>query len=295
MSGPNFLGIGAQKAGTTWLHEALRARDDIFLPPVKELHFWDQMLDLDVSWINHIHSDQPVSNRWVRNVRKERRRRARSEPSQEETELRDWMNTFVFGDLSMEWYRSLFDRHEPVRGEITPAYAVLKEPVIERIRSELPDLRLVYLIRNPIEREWSSAQMALRRLGWDPTRVLRAARRRSRYVENVECWEGAFGAGSVFVGFYDDIGHDPQGLLQGVADHIGAQSGPFDLPQGRPNAGGIETMPALVAQSLATEFLPHIKHMATTFGGWAERWVQIAEHLTEIDPEGPDIPYPLKI
>lgn len=37
---PDFLVIGAQKAGTTWLRELLRTHPDVFMPP-KELHFFD--------------------------------------------------------------------------------------------------------------------------------------------------------------------------------------------------------------------------------------------------------------
>jgi hypothetical protein len=39
---PNFLGIGAQKAGTTWLHEMLKQHPEVFLPKKrKELMFFD--------------------------------------------------------------------------------------------------------------------------------------------------------------------------------------------------------------------------------------------------------------
>jgi hypothetical protein len=41
-TGPTFLGIGAQKAGTTWLHRMLSLHPDIGMPEQKELHFWDR-------------------------------------------------------------------------------------------------------------------------------------------------------------------------------------------------------------------------------------------------------------
>jgi len=41
LAGPSFLGIGAQKAGTTWLHEMLKLHPGVGLPTVKELHYWD--------------------------------------------------------------------------------------------------------------------------------------------------------------------------------------------------------------------------------------------------------------
>src|SRR5215208_108045 len=36
-----FVGIGAQKAGTTWLHDYLSSRPDTFMSPIKELHYFD--------------------------------------------------------------------------------------------------------------------------------------------------------------------------------------------------------------------------------------------------------------
>ena len=42
---PDFLGIGAQKAGTTWLAANLRRHPDVFIPERKELHFFDNKWD----------------------------------------------------------------------------------------------------------------------------------------------------------------------------------------------------------------------------------------------------------
>ena len=41
MSQANFLCIGAQKAGTSWLYAALQLHPDVTLHPIKELHFFD--------------------------------------------------------------------------------------------------------------------------------------------------------------------------------------------------------------------------------------------------------------
>lgn len=38
----NFLGIGAQKAGTTWLFQKLRHNRGISFPAGKEVHFCDE-------------------------------------------------------------------------------------------------------------------------------------------------------------------------------------------------------------------------------------------------------------
>lgn len=39
---PDFIIVGAEKAGTTWLHEALALHPGVFLPQVKELHYFNR-------------------------------------------------------------------------------------------------------------------------------------------------------------------------------------------------------------------------------------------------------------
>ncbi len=47
---PDFLGIGAQKAGTTTLHELLRHHPDVFVPDLKETHFFSRHFDQSQEW-----------------------------------------------------------------------------------------------------------------------------------------------------------------------------------------------------------------------------------------------------
>ena len=58
---PNFVGIGTQKAGTTWLYEILRRHPSISFPGGKEIHYWDFELNKrSIDWYqNHFDSCQP--------------------------------------------------------------------------------------------------------------------------------------------------------------------------------------------------------------------------------------------
>ena len=47
---PNFVGIGAQRAATTWVHNCLRDHPDVYLPERKELHFFDTQYKRGVPW-----------------------------------------------------------------------------------------------------------------------------------------------------------------------------------------------------------------------------------------------------
>jgi hypothetical protein len=46
----DFLGIGAQKAGTTWIYRHLSRHPQITFPAGKEIHFWDQHRSNGVDW-----------------------------------------------------------------------------------------------------------------------------------------------------------------------------------------------------------------------------------------------------
>ena len=48
---PNFLGIGIQKAGTTWLYDVLQSHSEVFLPQEKkEVHFFDTHYSKGLNW-----------------------------------------------------------------------------------------------------------------------------------------------------------------------------------------------------------------------------------------------------
>jgi hypothetical protein len=53
----DFLGIGAQKAGTTWIYQHLSRHPDIRFPAGKEVHFWDCCRANGVEWWTGLFAD----------------------------------------------------------------------------------------------------------------------------------------------------------------------------------------------------------------------------------------------
>lgn len=47
---PTFLGIGAQRAATTWAYHCLQEHPEVFVPDTKELHFFDDKFDHGLAW-----------------------------------------------------------------------------------------------------------------------------------------------------------------------------------------------------------------------------------------------------
>lgn len=50
MTAPNFIYIGPDKAGSSWLHEVLRRHPQVFLTPAKGLYFFDRYYDRGLEW-----------------------------------------------------------------------------------------------------------------------------------------------------------------------------------------------------------------------------------------------------
>lgn len=47
---PNFIYIGPDKAGSSWLHEVLIRHEQVFMPEAKDLYFFDRYFDRGLAW-----------------------------------------------------------------------------------------------------------------------------------------------------------------------------------------------------------------------------------------------------
>jgi hypothetical protein len=47
---PNFLYIGPDKAGSSWLHEVLMSHPQVFMTPAKDLYYFDRYYDQGTEW-----------------------------------------------------------------------------------------------------------------------------------------------------------------------------------------------------------------------------------------------------
>jgi len=56
---PDFVGVGAIKAGTTWLHTCLAEHPEIFAPPTKEIQFFNDRFDMGENWYKGLFAEAP--------------------------------------------------------------------------------------------------------------------------------------------------------------------------------------------------------------------------------------------
>ena len=303
MTSPTLLCIGAQKSGTTWLYRALEQQagvgPNIWVPPVKELHFWDEKVHHRVGWSTHLHQDEPVSLRWKRQLRQERQRRHRRDsrghidgPS--ELARKQWCGSYFFTTPTVEWYQGLFEGHQHSI-DVTPDYAVIPAEGIDRVVQAMPEIKVIYLLRHPVEREWSAAQMAVRGAGRSEEIALRMNRRHAHYYRNIVRWQRRLLDGHLYVGFFEDIALRPAQLLQSILDFAGCPThdrNSLQLPAGKPNAGNVESIPARFASGIARDLVEDSEQLAKLLGGPANTWLQSVRGLAQLDPGSDDLVYP---
>lgn len=219
---PHFLVIGAQKAGTTWLDRNLRTHPQIWLPPEKEIHFFDLPRPFPFAALQYA-PDHAVRH-WARH--RLQRDLAKVE-RREQTE--EWYRKYYYSLRSWNWYRSLFAPKEgQIAGESTPRYATIPRRKIAAIRRRMPNLKIIYLLRDPIDRMWSDLAMFHdQRFGGEGTHTVGASPAdpfltaprhlaHSRYARNLARWEDYFPPKQIFTGFMEEIADSPQTLLQKI-------------------------------------------------------------------------------
>ena len=144
--------IGAQKAGTTWLADYLRGHPMVHLPPVKEVHYFDARF----------------APEWCAKYEEEMLAEFQAEAARLTLEtcgdpalqhkLHSMLLRFRMIAEQAEYLRfmSWGAQGRPVLFEATPDYSMIDRQGFAAMRDMHPNVRLVFLLRNPADRFWSS-------------------------------------------------------------------------------------------------------------------------------------------
>jgi len=206
---PDFLLAGPQRTGTTWLHSNLNRHPQIFMPKRKEIFYLNTLNLPD-------HSHHHTNN------------------------LEWYLSYFYPGPIrylsdQIRCWRQYGESFQPlVRGEATASLAAMPPELIEEVVKLNPSIKVIILIRNPIERAWSHAKLALlRKPGKELDQV--SPKNFERFFRNpyeVDCghytrmlgnWSGALKEGNLFIGNFEDVGTRPQKLLMELFEFLGVR------------------------------------------------------------------------
>jgi Sulfotransferase family len=263
-AGPDFLCVGAHKAGTTWLYQQLDSHPDFWMPPVKELHYFDQLS----------------------RVQRAARPRCRDERDLQFLERLESLSAKPAIDL--ENYGRLFESKALLlSGDVSPNYSTLSGKVIRQVVGYFPNLKVLFMARDPVERIWSHLSMEVHYRQIEPfdvTNVHEVNRNLSRrgmllrsYPSTVVArWKHCVQPEKFRVYFFDDLQSNPAELRRSILRFLGADS---DKPGNRFTADhnswtAMEKLPltANVRSHLAKVFKKELKTCAAQLGGPARDW-----------------------
>ncbi len=225
---PDFYIAGPQKSGTTSLRHILDHHEALYLPDFEPLFFC-----LDDFEVNHRYF--PAFD--------------------DETVDHDFERDF---DQYYEWFADRYDKADPEQtwGEDAPGY-FRSEKAPRRIRSYVPDAKLIFLLRNPVDRAYSH-YWHLYRLGrvtgdFDTTfREELSIYRESLYERHLRRFLSAFDHDQVEIVVFERFVTETEAVIDQICEFLGCNDG-VDLEEvgTRHNTGGTPPRPLMSLKYLA--------------------------------------------
>lgn len=213
---PSIVGIGAQKAGTTWLHDNLGQHPKIWVPPFKETHFFDHLYkEENRSWTPwHINSA-------AKKLMQRYERRGETMPDA----LVEYLNRLTSNDkFTRKWYRDVFAPApagtRPM--DITPEFSGLPDEGVDFIAKFLPQAQFIYILRHPVDRIISQLKMNLMRQKRRPASVdewmteidAPVLYQRGDYLQFVPRWRARFARDRLLFLPFGLISRNPRDFLR---------------------------------------------------------------------------------
>lgn len=200
---PNFVVIGAPKSGTTSLFYYLKQHPQIFLPTRKELHYFAY----------------PLLSEYA------------CGPGDKET----LSSLCATRDEYESHYKDV--AQETAIGEISPSYLYYADYAAERIREELGRVKIIAIVRDPVEKAYSQYMHLIRdrreTLSFHDALQAETARREARwsdiwryaesslYSARLQRYVATFGAENVRVIPFAELTENPQSVLRDLFRFLG--------------------------------------------------------------------------
>jgi hypothetical protein len=197
-----LLGVGAQKSGTSWLHTQLHQRQDANFGFCKEYHILDA---LTLPQFAHFQPRLIAPWKW-----------------------RTWRRKRFLQDSNryFDYFNHLLSKPAiKLTGDITPSYSCLSAETLAWTRDQLSKrgitTRVVFLLRDPVERILSQQRMQLRKRGelqpeLEREQLLRASRKlkhqssqRSDYLHTLKALQTTFAPEELFIDLYERLFTEP--------------------------------------------------------------------------------------
>ena len=256
--GPDFIGIGAQKCGTSWIGWVLNQHPQVMIRR-KEISYF----------VRHFHRGYAWYERWF-----------------------DERGDRKAGEITVSYLYS--PRPDAARKQFYPKWNPRQQLLFwrwapsarEEIAAHYPDAALFAILRNPIDRAWShywfwrrrkerigkgGRVVPFRRMFEDDGRWIRS---QGFYAAQLTPWLESFPRLGVF--FYDDLKQDPKRLAREVYRCVGVDEDFEPDLDRRVNATDYEPMPSEEREHLVRVYRDDVERLGELTGRDCSHWLRAA-------------------
>ena len=280
----NFIVIGAQKAGTSWLYQRLRELPDFSMPPEKQFHYFDRSTAYKSP--NKLNKSKLISR--IFNLKWFIYSNGRIALTLFDGRFRDalWYFKFFYGTYNDAWYLSMFKNYKGITGEVTPDYSVLTTEDIAHMYKVAPDAKIIFILRNPIDRAWSHYRYDTRKIpNFNIDQVTAEEmlkfidsplqEKRSDYLGTIERYTQFYPKDQILLCFFDGIKDQPFTFLEEISEFVGGDKSlvrEHCKVEQRVNVSKKFSRPEHVTNTLYKKYTPIINELAAKYGQYANKW-----------------------
>ncbi|MCP4142733.1 MAG: sulfotransferase [Chloroflexi bacterium] len=285
---PDFIGIGTQRSGSSWLYRRLGEHPELWLPPIKEIHFFDRL--------------DATADARKKKFYKDFRNRYRSYRSPEQVPKvkrpnLSWDINYFFRPKNFIWYSSLFSQGaDRVTGEVTPEYMTLSKEVVKKIYAHNPKMKMIFIMRDPIDRIWSAAarhfvinnKRVIRKIGEEELLSFvkkRATILRANYLRTLSVWESIFPTDQIHIDFFDNIQDNPNEVLLRIFGFLGVKASTEYMlvePYKRVASSTKKaktSIPHTLEHVVCVQNIDQLNELSQRFGGHTTKWLERAKKV----------------
>lgn len=274
---PDLICLGAQKSATTWLYDVMRKIPGVFLPPIKELHYFSQLYNADARNYGPDHRRKQAD--WIH-----RYLAGRTAKTEADAALSARAEHLARTDVDDAWYAEIF-APAPANSacvEICPSYMNMPIAGVQHVLRLNPSARLLVIVRDPVDRCWSQMRMHISQ-GMLSRDVETLAREQTSlapfmfytdYAGSLKKWERFAAPGQLRIVLYDDVAADPAAAVAGILDLVAVGPPPLSPAfEKEVFKGEAIPLPAALRRRLLADLAPQYEYLKRGFPDAVERWL----------------------